>query len=106
MNGTKNGIIAALENENKELAVELLSAMDEEWINAVKESGNFRLFKDSRPVYLEEIDKFKPYFKTSYMDDSGTKKFHIPVLKYIHSRQLTFQRNWWKIKYIKQSCLN
>ena len=85
--GTKARIIAALEKNNQTLALDLISAMDEEWVKKVKETGSFRLFDNPIPVSITQQNSFKPYFKATYMDEAYSNKSNIPVLKHISARQ-------------------
>ena len=80
--GTKVKTIQALNNEDTELALEILNAIEKEWLQRAKEIKKFLMFTD-----YTKGDNNKEYYMANYIDSLELNEKHIPVLRRIIQRE-------------------
>lgn len=84
--GTKSKIIKQLETGDSYLALEIMNAIDKQWIDRVKEIKTFYVFTDNeRKNKNGEIVK-KPYYKADYIDSANLNINKIPTLRRVAPR--------------------
>lgn len=84
--GTKRKIIEKLESGDSYLALEIMNAIDKDWIDRVKEIKTFYVFTDNEIKNQHgEIVK-KPYYKANYIDSANFDMTRIPTLRRVEPR--------------------
>ena len=80
--GTKDYILERIDSDDKELALEILNAMDEDWVKLANELHKFYIFSDQDYDYNPKKNNVTyPYIKANYIGphDQGGRK--IPTLR-------------------------
>ena len=80
--GTKARIVQALNNEDTELALEILNTIEKEWIQRAKETKKILMFTD-----YTKGNSNKEYYLANYIDSLELKEKHIPVLRRVIQRE-------------------
>ena len=80
--GSKAKIIQALNKEDAKLAIEILNAIEKEWLQRVKEIKKFLIFTD----YTNGSSN-REYYRMDYIDSLELKQNHIPVLRKVIQRE-------------------
>ena len=84
--GTKEKILHKIEEGDKELAFEILQAMDKDWISRTRELGKFFIFTDYSDKDRNGQKISSPVMFTNYMDLNCSSEKKIPVLRRIQPR--------------------
>ena len=79
--GTKEVVLTKLRNGDIELLIEIMNAIDHEWVSKVEEQKKFRLFREMQKNSNDAHKK--GYCRSSYMDCFGTGESDIPALRYV-----------------------
>ncbi len=84
--GTKDKIIKKIEAGDEKILLEILQAINTDWIKRVKEVGKFGIFTDSEAQDAKGNVIKESFMKANYIDSVRTKESQIPVLRRVEPR--------------------